>query len=111
MVQSTSVILVYISYLKKNKLTHKELLSGSEEAKAFESKEYVKLHQSTLRKADTFETLAERANYGTLKTDTTWGYTLRDYPEAVGDFLREHWFISILGFIGTIIGIISFFMT
>jgi hypothetical protein len=95
---------------EKNNLIHKDLLSGAEEAISFDKKEYVKLHQSTLRKLDNFETLAERANDGTLKTDAKWSYTLRDYPEAVGDFLRENWIVTILVFVITIVGFIYTFI-
>lgn len=95
--------------LEKNDMTHKDLLSGAEEAEAFERKDYVSLHQSTLRKADMFETIAERANNDILATDNGAGYTFRDYPEVVGDFFKENWIISIITFIGTVIGIISFF--
>jgi hypothetical protein len=41
-----------LKLIERNHVTHKDFLAGSEEAKAFENKEYVKLHQSTLRKVN-----------------------------------------------------------
>jgi hypothetical protein len=95
--------------LEKNRMTHQDMLPGADEAAAFERKEYVKLHQSTLRKVDTFETIAEHAHYGFLKTQMTWRQTLRDYPEALGELLQQHWIVVTLGFIGTVAGIVALF--
>lgn len=55
-----------------NKISAKDALPGGEEAKAFENKEYVKLHQSTLRKVDVIASIAEREWNGTLKTQASW---------------------------------------
>ena len=38
--------------IEKNNITKRDFLGGAEEAAAFENKEFVKLHQSTLRKVD-----------------------------------------------------------
>jgi len=43
--------------IEKNKISDKDMLSGADEAKAFEEKEFVKLHQSTLRKVDILSNL------------------------------------------------------
>lgn len=92
--------------LEKNHMTHQDMLPGAEEAAAFDRKEYVKLHQSTLRKVDTFETIAERAHHGFLKTNTTWQQTIRDYPEALGEVLQQHWIATTLAFVSAIAGIV-----
>jgi hypothetical protein len=92
-----------------NHISRKEFLTGAEEARAFEAREYVKLHQSTLRKADILATIAERAAEGRLKTRVNWKDTYRDYPEALGEFLRENWIITIIGFISALAGIIALF--
>lgn len=47
-------------------------LSGAQEAERFTLKDYIALHQSTLRKVDLLSDIAERAHYRTLKTDATW---------------------------------------
>lgn len=40
------------SLMELNHITAKDALTGAEEAKAFEDKKFVRLHQSTLRKVD-----------------------------------------------------------
>ncbi len=55
-----------------NGLTKRDFMTGREEARAFEDKEYVKLHQSTLRKVDLIARLASLAAAGELKTASTW---------------------------------------
>lgn len=54
----------------KNSITAREFLNGKEGAAAFESKEFVRLHQSTLRKVDVLANLAGRAHTSDLKTST-----------------------------------------
>jgi len=97
--------------LDYNRISRKEFLVGGEEATTFEQKEYVKLHQSTLRKVDVIASIAERANDGKLKTLATWKDIYGDYPEAVGEFLRENWIIAVIGFISAIISIVALFIT
>lgn len=55
--------------MEKNHITKLDFLTGAEEASAFEAKEYVKLHQSTLRKVDVIAIIAVMAHEGTLKTE------------------------------------------
>ena len=38
--------------VERNCITNTDFLAGKEEASAFDNKEYIKLHQSTLRKVD-----------------------------------------------------------
>ena len=99
--------------IEKNRITDKDFLSGADEATAFENNEYVKLHQSTLRKVDILANIAERSDNGTLKTNSTWKDLYGNYPEALGEFIKEHWVISIIVFIltviGTVVGIIALF--
>ncbi len=84
---------------------------GVDEASAFERKEYVALHQSTLRKVDILHTLAERAYRGTLVTNTSW-WVLH------GGNLRGAWmwlvanktWAFILGLIGFVLAIVGIFL-
>ena len=94
----------------KNNITTKDFLSGADEAQAFTEKEYVKLHLSTLRKVDILASIAERADNGSLKTNATWKDIYGSYPEAIGDFLKEHWVISIIVFISAIASILALFL-
>ena len=58
--------------LDRNDITRLDFLTGSEEAKAFENKEFVALHRSTLRKVDVMANIAGRAHDRSLKTNTNW---------------------------------------
>ncbi|WP_243310633.1 hypothetical protein [Fundidesulfovibrio agrisoli] len=87
------------SIISLNDITTKDYLSGAEEAEAFERREFVKLHLSTLRKVDTLANLFERAVNGTLKTNTSWfqhhGFT----PEVLVELVKDHWIYSLSGIV------------
>jgi hypothetical protein len=98
--------------VQKNKISDIGFLTGKEEADAFENKEYVKLHQSTLRKVDIISSIYERAVDDSLKTNATWKDIYGSVPKIIGEHLKENWIISIIGFIGgiaSIVGLIMFF--
>lgn len=89
--------------IAKNKITNKDFLTGKEEAAAFDAKEFVKLHQSTLRKADTLANIFERTSTNSLQTNSSWlerhGYT----PAAVAEWAKEHWLVSVLAVGGIVL--------
>ena len=58
--------------LERNFITRLDFLTGAEEAEAFEKKEFVALHRSTLRKVDVMANIATRAQDRSLKTNTSW---------------------------------------
>lgn len=91
------------SLIELNHVSKKEFLKGDEEAKAFEQKEYVKLHQSTLRKVDVLATLAGRLADGSIKTNAkiwdVYGISLR----GIGEIIKDHWLIALIVFIITIV--------
>jgi hypothetical protein len=93
--------------MEKNQITHRDFLTGAEEADAFKNKEYVKLHQSTLRKVNVIAKIAERAGNGSLKTNANLKDIYGSYPEAIGELLKEHWLASLISFISAIVGIVS----
>ena len=74
----------------KNGISDKDLLPGSDEAAAFERGEYVKLHQSTLRKVDIMSSIINRAADNSLKTNTRIYDHVKLYPAALGEILKEH---------------------
>jgi hypothetical protein len=90
-----------------NQISAKDALTGKEEADAFDNKQYIKLHQSTLRKVDVIANIAEREWNGSLRTNSTWrqefGTSLAGRAEALID---STWFrvLSVLGAIITVIG-------
>jgi len=58
--------------LVKNSITPINFMTGKQEANAFENRNFVGLHQSTLKKVDVLANLATRAHDRNLKTNTTW---------------------------------------
>lgn len=58
--------------LKQNKIDALDMLSGADEAAAFDAGRYVDLHRSTLRKVDVIANIAGRAHDRALKTQTSW---------------------------------------
>jgi hypothetical protein len=82
--------------MKHNNITAKDFLVGAAEAEAFEQKQFVTLHQSTLRKVDVLANLAGRAHAGDLKTLASWWELNGRSIKAVGEWIREHWLIGAL---------------
>ncbi|MFH7024721.1 MAG: hypothetical protein ACHBN1_04790 [Heteroscytonema crispum UTEX LB 1556] len=95
--------------MERNKITDKDFLNGESEANAFKNKEYVKLHQSTLRKVDVIANITERLGNGILKTNAKWKDIYGSYPAALGEFLKEHWIVSLISFISAVVGLAVFF--
>lgn len=60
------------SILEKNHIAPLNFMTGAEEASAFKARNYVGLHQSTLRKVDVIANIAGRAHDANLKTNTGW---------------------------------------
>lgn len=99
--------------VEKNRISDKDFLPGAEEAAAFERKEYVKLHFSTLRKVDILASIINKVDQGTLKTGTSWRQLYGLYPRALIEWLNEHWLIQFLllliGTIASVMQIAQFF--
>lgn len=92
------------SLCKKNNITMTNSLTGGEEAIAFDNREYVKLHQSTLRKVDNMQSIILRAYENDLKTNSNlikqYGLT----PQSIFQLIQENWiFALIVFFLGIII--------
>jgi hypothetical protein len=95
------------SLMDMNKITAKDILTGKEEAAAFDSKEFIKLHQSTLRKVDVMGNILERVLDGSLKTNASWMDTNGIHPAIVIEVVREHWAWSLLLFCVGLIGLVA----
>lgn len=91
--------------VEKNNISNRDFLSGADEAIAFTNKDYVKLHQSTLRKVDVLANIIERVDTNSLKTNSTWHDKYGSYPAAIGEFIKEHWIFVILGWVITIVSL------
>jgi hypothetical protein len=95
------------SILEMNKISSKHWLNGDEEAKAFDDKEYVKLHQSTLAKVDVMENILKMTAEEDLKTKSK----LRDIyginPQGLFELAKDHWLYSLMLIgISAILGVI-----
>lgn len=84
------------SLIELNKITARDFLTGKQEADAFDNKEFVKLHQSTLRKVDTLSNIFERTSNKCLKTKATWAEQYGFTPAVIAEWLKEHWLVTSL---------------
>lgn len=95
------------SIIKKNNITDKDFLTGKEEASAFDNKEFLNLHRSTLRKVDTLLNLFGRPSNKTLKVNSSfleqYGFT----PSVLVELIKEHWLITLMIIGG---GVLTFFL-
>jgi len=92
--------------IKRNQMGHKDFLDGAQEAMAFDNQEYVKLHQSTLRKVDILAHIVQKAYDGALKTNATWWEEHGGVVRALADSITENPWIILLAFVATIVGAI-----
>ena len=84
------------SICELNKIKGKDMLNGKEEAIAFNSKEFITLHQSTLRKVDIMSNLWERVLDALLKINTSWREKNGIYPIVLIELVKKHWIISLI---------------
>ncbi len=100
--------------VEMNKISNKDMLDGKGEADAFEAREYVKLHQSTLRKVDILANLLERVEDGRVKTAATRQEQFGSRLAALAALLQEHPLaivvLALAGLIGFIITLIGIFI-
>lgn len=84
--------------LARNEIRPLDFLSGAGEAAAFEQRNYVALHQSTLRKVDVLANIAARAYDRNLKTNTTWwemhGGHIRTVVNWIGRIRRSSYLLD-----------------
>jgi hypothetical protein len=96
----------------KNNITRLGFLTGAEEAAAFESHNYVGLHQSTLRKVDVLANIAGRAQDRTLKTNATWWERNGSSFRGVADTVASHplyVLLAVVAGIASIVGLLALF--
>lgn len=85
-----------VKMMEANHITALDLLDGPGEAAAFENKEFVKLHQSTLRKVDVLANILGRVIDDTIKTNATWRDTHGIHPKIILEYIAKHWVLSLL---------------
>jgi hypothetical protein len=78
------------------------------------AKQYVKLHQSTLRKVDVLANIAERAADGSLKTNSSRKDIYGNYLTAFVELIKENPVISavvgLISFVSAVAGILALFV-
>ncbi|MEI7847869.1 MAG: hypothetical protein WCK35_18860 [Chloroflexota bacterium] len=93
--------------IEKNNITKKDFLAGVDEVKAFENKEYVKLHLSTLRKVSAIASLVERVEDNTLITNAKPFEIYGDNIQAFVEWTQENTIAKLIALIITIVGLVS----
>lgn len=94
-----------ISILEINHIKPRDLMNGAQEAQAFEQRNYVGLHQSTLRKVDVIANLLARVQDRTLKTNTSWWEMHGGRVRATWNWVVENKTIALVASIASIIGL------
>ena len=94
------------SLVKKNSISDLNFLNGEAESKAFDNGEYVKLHQSTLRKVDVLSHIIDLTSDNTLKTNARLTEIYGGYPTLAIEKMKEHWIFTLICIIGAITSII-----
>ena len=92
--------------IKLNKISQQDLLLGKAEAEAFTNKEFVKIHQSTLRKVDVLSNIFELLADGNLKNLSTWKDIYGLSFESIITCVKQHWIISLITILSVIISFI-----
>lgn len=95
----------FINLVKYNNMTSKGMLTGKEEADAFDNAEYVKLHQSTLLKVDAMSNIVERVVDSSLLTCATWKDKYGFHPKVIVEYVKEHWLWSLIAISAVVIGL------
>ena len=95
------------SLMELNLITTRDALTGAEEAKAFDDGEFVRLHQSTLRKVDIVANILDRALDGSLKTTATLRERVGLHPAALLEIITEHWIWSAIVAVGVLLSIVA----
>lgn len=92
--------------LAQNSIRPRDFLTGPQEAEAFEKRNFVGLHQSTLRKVDVIANLADRARSRQLKTNTTWWEMHGGQIRTALNWMAENKTFQLLAGVTSIVGLI-----
>jgi hypothetical protein len=92
--------------LYKDNIQPLDFLTGAQEAQAFDNRDFVRLHQSTLRKVDVLANIAGRAHDRRLKTNTTWWEMHGGRIRTLGNWIIEHKVIAFAASVASVAGFI-----
>jgi hypothetical protein len=94
-----------LNLAERNYITTQNTMTGTEEADAFDNKEYLKLHMSTLKKVDIIASIIHRVENDELivfaKRKYIYGLTL---PGCIALVKETPWLLILAGIIGYLIG-------
>lgn len=97
------------SILAMNNLSPKHWLDGAAEAEAFVSKDFVRLHQSTLAKVDVIDNILKLAGQEQFKSKSSLINIYGLNPQGLFELIKDHWLFAL---IMTIIGfLINYFIS
>lgn len=98
-----------MSIVEMNNIADIDALPGAEEADAFIKGEYLKLHQSTLRKMDILANIFDRVHDKSIKTNATFMDTYGIHPIAILELAKNNPLVTGLIFLpSTGIAIINY---
>ena len=98
-----------MSIVEMNNIADIDALPGAEEADAFIKGEYLKLHQSTLRKMDILANIFDRIHDKSIKTNATFMDTYGIHPIAILELAKNNPLVTGLIFLSSIgIAIINY---
>ena len=80
-------------------------MSGAQEAEAFERRNFVGLHQSTLRKVDVIANILARAQDRNLRTNTSWWEMHGGRFRPVFGWIGENPIFALIAGVASIVGL------
>jgi hypothetical protein len=66
---------------------------------AYQNKEYLSLHQSTLRKVDILDGIVDRANKNQLKVAVSVRVIYGLTPSGIGEIIRNNWILNTIKYV------------
>lgn len=82
---------VLANLCKMNNIVSDFFMEGKYEAEAFEEKDFLRIHQSNMKKVDFIHYVAELALKGQLRTNSTWVNTHGVHPRVVVELIQKNW--------------------
>lgn len=94
-----------LNLVKRNKITDRNVLTGKDEAEAFDEEKYLELHMSTLRKVDIMANIINQVKKGELKVNSNikdiYGLSL----PGIFEMIKQSWIlIALLSLMGYVAG-------
>lgn len=92
-----------MSLVEMNKIADQDALEGAGEALAFEQKDFLKLHRSTLRKLDILANIFDRVHANKLKTNSSFADKYGFHPIVIVELIKSHPLFILIVFIGVVL--------